>query len=255
MFYTLPLRGPILALIFALSFVGVSVAHELPTGLMEKVSPSVGALYKMEDGGNMSFLCSVTAVGKDGGSTVLLTAYHCVNKGVSYRVTFDGKTWHQARVWKIPGYEVDDKKYRRNFSDPEVDMAMFLVDGIDAPIVPLAQNSKMPVGSEFVNIGFPLGIAKIHYRGSIAGVYDRQGADQDGYVLLQAFGAPGSSGSSIIDAQTGEIKSVLVSGRGGRAGLPVIFATPINYRTYLKPVPTRQQKSVGGKDKGKEATP
>lgn len=228
-------------------------AGDRQTDLMAKASPAVGALYKMEDDGDMSFLCSVTAIGKHEKATVLLTAFHCVTKGVSYRVTFDGKAFHSARVWKIPGYEVDDKKYRRAYHEPQVDMAMYLVDNIDVPMLEIAEKAAMKPGQEIVTVGFPLGVAKVHYTGSVAGIFERPGSNDDGYQLLQVFGAPGSSGSSILSLETGKVVSVLVAGRQGRMGMPVIFATPIEYRKFLQEVPTGKEKQVGGKKEGADA--
>lgn len=238
------LTGALMGAFFMLAV--PAFAGDRHVDLMAKASPAVGALYKMEDDGDMSFLCSVTAIGHEDKATVLLTAFHCVTKGVSYRVTFDGKTYLAARVWKIPGYEVDDKKYRRAYHEPEVDMAMFLVDGADVPIMDLADAAHMEPGREIVTVGFPLGVAKVHYAGSVAGVFDRPGSNEDGYQLLQTFGAPGSSGSSILSLETGKIVSVLVSARQQRVGLPVIFATPIEYRRFLQEVPTGKEKQVGG---------
>lgn len=234
----------ILAAFVALCSYGVK-ADEKITDIFANVSKSVGALYKMEVGGDMSFLCSVTAIGKHEGATVFLTAFHCVNRGVSYRVTLDGQTFHAARVWKIPGYEADKQKYPRAYHEPETDMALFLSDTIDAPVVETADIANRVEGTDVVMVGFPLGVAKISYKGIVSGTFDRPGSEQDGYQLLQIFGSPGNSGSSVIDVNTGKVISVLVSARQARAGLPVIFATPIEYQKYLREVPTGKEKEVG----------
>ncbi len=233
------------ALLFAVAALAPASADERTTEIFAKVNKSVGALYKMEAEGDMSFLCSVTAIGKHEGATVFLTAFHCVTRGVSYRVTLDGNTFHAARVWKIPGYEADKEKYPRAYNDPETDMAMFLSDTIDAPAVELADAANRVVGADVVMVGFPLGVAKISYKGIISGKFDRPGSRDDGYQLLQIFGAPGNSGSAVIDVETGKAISVLVSARQRRVGLPVIFATPIEYQKYLREVPTGKEKQVG----------
>jgi len=214
--------------------------------LFAEAKKSTGALYKQHDDGSLQFLCSVTAIGKHEGATVLLTAYHCVNRGVSYRVTVDGENYKAARVWKIPGYAIDSEKFPRGYSEPRVDMAMFLSDTLDVPVSKVSEaGGRLSEGTPLAMMGFPLGQAKIAYSGQVAGYFDRPGNDNDGYQLLQIFGAPGSSGSAVRDATTGEIVSVLVSAVQGGAGLPVIFATPIDYSRYLKEVPTGKEKEVG----------
>ncbi len=207
-----------------------------------RLAPSVAALYSLSDGGNISFLCSATAVDREGDSLVLLTAYHCVKRGVSYLVNFGDNQFHPVRVWQLPSYEVNAVKHPRAYGQPQADMALFLMDngGDDKPLIPMAESSIVETGSSLAMVGLPLGLAKISYEGSVAGYFDRPGSDEDGYVLLQIFGAPGSSGSAVLDIASGEIIGVLVQARG-RTGLPVIFATPIDYIKYLIPVPTGQE--------------
>lgn len=233
------------AALLAAFFVLPAKADDALVSIFENASRSVGALYEKEDGGNMSFLCSVTAVDKHEGATVFLTAYHCVKRGISYSITLDGKSWEPARVWKIPGYEIDKRKYARAWHDPETDMALFLADGFDVPLISLSNAAGQKPGSGVVMIGFPLGVAKIAYQGIVSGYFNRPGAEQDGYQLLQIFGAPGSSGSAVIDVASGKVVSVLVSAKQSRAGLPVIFATPIEYQRYLREVPMGMETSVG----------
>lgn len=200
-----------------------------------EVSRAVAALYALESDGDMAYLCTTTAVGKTAeGSTIMLTAYHCVKKGVSYLVTFDGKQFHPARVWKIPHYELDRTKYPRAYGEPETDMALFLIEEpLDMRVMDMAANGSVPPGTRVVTVGYPLGVAKVRYEGIVSGYLDRPGDDSYNYILLQIFGAPGSSGSAVIDLVTGRVIGVLVAGKSGRAGLPVIFATPIDYRKHL----------------------
>lgn len=215
-----------------------------------EIQSSVGALYAQEEGGDMRFLCSATAVDRKGSQTVVLTAYHCLRKGVAYMINFGDHKMRALRVWKIPHYEVNAQKYPRKFNQPETDMALFLMDGTDVPIVPLAKTSEANPGSKVTMVGYPLGQAKISYEGTVAGRFDRPGADMDDYVLLQIFGAPGSSGSSVVNVDSGEVIAILVAAKQ-RAGLPVIFATPIEYMKFLKNVRPESEK----KDEKVNATP
>jgi V8-like Glu-specific endopeptidase len=209
---------------------------------MAEVSKSVGALYAQSESGDLSFNCSGTAVERKDSGIVFLTAYHCFTKGKSYMVSFDGRTFHHASVLSIPRYHVDDKKYSKKFGEPDTDMAMFLVQVQGVPIVPLGDDGKLAIGHRIVVVGYPLGVAKIGYEGIIAGRMNRPGSDWHGYLLLQSFGAPGSSGSSVVDRDTGTVIGILVGARQGFTGLPVIFATPISYRQYLMEVPGLDKK-------------
>lgn len=197
--------------------------------------PSVGALYAQEEGGDMRFLCSATAVDRKGDQTVILTAHHCVTKGVSYLINFGDNKLRAATVWKIPHYEVDKGKYPRKYNEPKTDMALFLMEGTDVPVVPIAKSSQLFLGSKIAMVGYPLGLSKISYEGIVAGRFNRVGSDQYDYLLLQIFGAPGSSGSAVISAKTREVIGILVSAKQTR-GLPVIFATPVEYMEHLMDV-------------------
>ena len=210
-----------------------------------KLKPSVGALYAQEQSGDLRFLCSATAIGREGKDTVILTAYHCMQRGVSYLVNFGDNTLRPLRVWKIPHYEVDSEKYPRRYGEPQTDAALLLMPGQDIPIAAVAATSNVETGARVAMVGYPLGVAKIAYEGGIAGRFDRIDADLQDYLLLQIFGAPGSSGSSVVSVETGEIVGVLVAAKSASVGLPVIFATPIEYLEHLMPVLPEKASEVG----------
>lgn len=225
----------------ALLLVPVPAVASSIEALFERISPSVGALYAQEADGALKFLCSITIVGKTATQTELLTANHCVQKDVSYLVTFDGRMFHSARVAKLPGEQIDPQKFRRQYNQPQTDAALFVVDSLLVPsVVPLGDDAGLVPGRSIVTVGFPLGATKIRYQGSIAGRYERPGSDINGYLILQIFGSPGSSGSAVIEEATGTVVGILVSGRQG-FGTPVIFATPVSYLKFLRSVP----KSLG----------
>lgn len=225
----------LLAVLWAAFFMGPAHAADL-VQTFAKIRPSVGALYAQTGSGDMKFLCSATAVAREGPDTVVLTAYHCMEKGVSYLINFGDNRLQPLTVWKIPHYEVDADKSPRLFNEPTTDAALLLMPGHDIPVVPLAVSSGLDPGARVAMVGYPLGVAKIAYEGGVAGRFDRKGNDLYDYLLLQIFGAPGSSGSSVIDVETGEVVAVLVAAKGGGVGLPVIFATPVEYLEYLAPI-------------------
>ncbi len=211
--------------------------REAIIGTVARVSQSVGALYAQQEGGDIRFLCSATAVAREGDATVILTAKHCLEKGVSYLINFGDNRLRSLNAWQVPHYEVDPGKYPRVYNEPQTDMALFLMPGTDIPLVNMAVTSKdLRPGAKVVMVGYPLGLSKISYEGIVAGRLNRLGSDYYDYLLLQIFGAPGSSGSAVINVETGKVIGVLVAGKGGVAGLPVIFATPIEYREHLMEV-------------------
>ena len=200
--------------------------------VFDDVSPSVGALYALSSEGNFDFLCSATAVEHRDGKTVILTAYHCLRKGVSYVINFGDNVLRPLTVWKVPHY-IADPDDERIYGEPETDMAFFVMDGTDVPLIPMADVDATQRGQPVAMVGYPLGVSKISYEGIVAGTFDRPGHDMADYTLLQIYGAPGSSGSSVIDVETGKVVAVLVAARDAGIGLPVIFATPISYRKWL----------------------
>lgn len=208
------------------------------TELFKQFSPSVGALYAQSGNGSLSFNCTITAVERTPEYVVLLSAWHCVSKDTAYLVTFDGRQFYPANVWMIPHEEVDAQKYPRSYGEPKTDMAFFKASlPIHIPVIPLGTDVGVEAGHRILVIGFPLGITKVRYEGIIAGRLERPGAETDGYLILQSFGAPGSSGTAIVNEATGRVIAVLVSGQSAGSGLPVIFATPIDYKRYLLEVP------------------
>lgn len=229
----------LLAAMIALLVVGIAPPAQSASieETFAKVSPAVGALYAQTASGSMEFLCTVTAVNKTEKHTEILTANHCVRKDVSYVVTFDGKMLHSARVFKVPAEDIDPQKYRRQYGQPTTDAALFVIDQVlDIPVVPLGNDADLSPGRSIVTVGYPLGVTKIRYMGIIAGRFERPGDGMDGYHILQIFGAPGSSGSAVIEEATGSVIGVLVAARQA-LGTPVIFATPISYLKFLRPVP------------------
>lgn len=211
-----------------------SFADQALKDAFKGIAPSVGALYTINDNGDLKFICTTTVVESESPEerAILLSAGHCAGNEAGYFVSFNGTKFHPARVWKLPK-DVHDRSYKRPFGEPKVDMAFFrLLEDVDVVPLQLGSTKEMEMGQDVVTVGFPLGVTKIGYEGTLAGKYNRP-TELKGYLMLQIFGAPGSSGSSIVDLESGRVVGVLVSGKQGRVGLPVLFATPIEYEKYL----------------------
>lgn len=223
-----------IAVMFVMSAKAAEPEQRSLEDVFQKVSPAVAALYAQKSDGSLQFLCSITATEKTPKRTLMLTAFHCVEKDVAYMVSFDGRRFYAARVWSVPRWKVNPEQHRRAFGTPDVDMAFFAVDEeLDVPVVTLGNDGAVRPGRKIVTVGYPLGVTKVSYNGIVSGRLERPGSSLDGYLTLQIFGSPGSSGSAVIDQDSGHVVGVLVSARQEFVGLPVIFATPINYREYL----------------------
>ncbi len=202
----------------------------------EEVSKSVGALYSMDSEGDMSFLCSATAIDRVHNRTVILTANHCTRSGVAYLINFGDNNFRSLSIWKIPHYEISKQRFPKRFNEPDTDMTLFLMEGMDVPVIKVDIKARLKTGEKVVMVGYPKGIAKISYEGIVSGYLDRPGSNEYGYLLLQIFGAPGSSGSSIISMNTGKVIGVLTAASTSR-GLPVMFASPTSLMNNLMIVP------------------
>ena len=234
-----------------------SFADENAIKALARISPAVGALYSQTMTGDLNFNCTVTAVDRTKeGWTVLLTAFHCVRKGTAYLVTFDGIKFYHARVWKIPQEEVDKVKYPRSYREPQTDMALFLIDETtEIPLIPIGDDAGVVPGNDIAVVGFPMGVTKVRYVGTTAGRIFKPGSDTSGYIILQVFGAPGNSGSAVVDMTSGKIVAVLVAGVQGGAGTAVILATPISYQKYLLDVDLEGKGNGVGKENNRTPVP
>jgi hypothetical protein len=193
------------------------VAHAEP-------GDAVGALYRKSFSNDLIFTCTVSALHQEGKDLVLLTANHCVDEKTShYFVTFNGLVFHTASLYKIP---------RQEPLDPAVDMALLKIPNLKTPVLGSLPTNKINIGDDISSVGFPLGSAKVFYKGYIAGRVDNAGSDIDKYLILQIFGAPGSSGTAVMHKETNKVIGVLVAAASS-FGTPVIFATPIEYIKYL----------------------
>ena len=207
-----------------------------PTVLAEpNLTDSIGALYRRSFDNSLQFTCTVSALFQEGPDIVLLTANHCVDETKRYyHVTFNGLQFHVAELYKIPRNKPDD---------PQVDMALLRVRGVVVKPLGIGHSVDTPLGMEIYTIGFPQGISKIMYKGYIGGKVDNISVNTHGYLILQIFGSSGSSGTAVLNTKDSSIMGVLVSGSSGSVGLPVLFATPIEYLKYLV-TPAEKRKMI-----------
>lgn len=174
------------------------------------------ALYG-EKGDVAHFLCTTTVIAKRPGAYLLLTAGHCVT----------GKDLPQDLKFYVSEQIVDQPVIGNANLQPvsvlkaensdKYDFALLELDSQkEYSVIPLADPDKAPqVEDKVYVVNFSLGVAKQVALGVVASdVIPNQGSEGDcapckGRYLVHLFGAPGASGSAVIDEKTHEIVGVV----------------------------------------------
>lgn len=174
-----PIR-PLLALASLLAFTGACFAQGSglsPEDLYEKVAPSVWLVETRDTDGKGSLGSAVVI-----GPTDLITNCHVVGKAEVIAVSHGGPRM-RARL-----------RYR----DPERDLCQLAVEGLDAPVVEIAEEASLRVGAKVYAIGNPSGLTLTLSDGLLSGLRrDRTGKLQA--VQMTVPISPGSSGGGLFD--------------------------------------------------------
>lgn len=186
-----------------------------------KALASVRALaIPMKEGEAAAYLQNICSVSSsDEGRHFWLTAAHCVEE--------DGLNYY------IDGDKVDVVK-----ADEVNDVAILHTARISAPALKLATVAPSYAEPAMV-IGYPLGADDVQVTvGVVSNPVSRiPGAElHQLFMMLQVLGAPGSSGSAVLNGR-GEVISIVQRGPGGgyspvMAG--VVFATLEQFRPYFE---------------------
>lgn len=110
---------------------------------------------------------------------------------------------------------------------PRTDLALFIIDGVRKPPLPLANFNQVEIGDEIYAVGNPAGLEGTFSQGLVSGIRKLEGKD-----LLQ-ISAPithGSSGGPILN-KSGKVIGVAVGGLGISGNLN--FAIPVSELTRL----------------------
>jgi S1-C subfamily serine protease len=171
--------------------------------------------------------CTVTSINE--GQRYWLTAAHCVDPSED-----EGPTIRAIRGEVITPVVVDTKQdiaiVQTGRGAPALKLAMH------PPTVPLP--GAKPRDSEVFVLGYPFGLPfLVNVRGQAAALAGVLGDDDPKpYALFNLTGAPGNSGSAILNSK-GEVVSVLQVG-WGRSWSPIVggavFAELDKYRRYFE---------------------
>lgn len=99
----------------------------------------------------------------------------------------------------------DEHRVIAKWIDPQHDLALLKVEGLDAPALPLAGAAQLAVGDDVYVAGNPKGFEGTFSRGIISGLRLREG-----YIQFDAPISPGSSGGPVVD-ERGRVVGVTVS--------------------------------------------
>lgn len=209
---------------------GIAVGPNAP--LIEKTYRSVVLLFQEDESGGMHMLCTATAykqvpnkpdVDAKFETYRMVSASHCVigkteadQKANKYYVTTDStgaKNFLPARLIESGDESVGD------------DFSIFEVETKEPfTITPLGSSSELKINSPVINVASPMGLGKQFFIGYVSDLkVDRPPLDAgvvkwDDALLIMIGSGPGSSGSSIVSVDSGNIVAFLVGGTGAEIG-------------------------------------
>ncbi|WP_448588284.1 Do family serine endopeptidase [Thermocrinis sp.] len=216
-----------------LRYVSLAQFEKELTELVERVSPSVVAIYSTQEvpGGEFPFffpfpqerrsLGSGVIISLKGDKFYILTNNHVVQGAKRIRVRFDPQTEKEGRL--VGG-------------DPKTDVAVVEVDtkGIENPqnrVAKLGDSDKVKVGQLVIAIGNPYGLERTVTTGVISALKRSIGiAQYESFIQTDAPINPGNSGGPLVNIQ-GEViginTAIVAEGQG------LGFAIPINLAQWV----------------------
>lgn len=189
---------------------GQTVTSVLPIGpdqYTEQVYRATGLLYAQDERGAMNMRCTVTAIEKEPGGYVFVTAAHCVGdddeekervkpEKVFFFITTDGAGSKEFMKAELIGagyqHESDDFALLRVHTDAVL------------PLVAIGDDVTDHIGQPILNVASPAGLGKQTFKGIVSSPrLDRPVVSGDinwtGAMMVQMAGVTGgSSGSAII---------------------------------------------------------
>lgn len=159
-----------------------SISKSLTTEqIVTKALPAVVTIRSGNSSGSGFFILS---------SGVIVTNRHVVgsNQSVSV-VTSKGETLQSRSV----------------FIHPTKDLALIKVDGVDFPVIPIADPALLKVGADVIAIGSPAGLQNTVTKGIVSSF--REGSSDGLVVQTDVAINPGNSGGPLLNA-SGEVVGV-----------------------------------------------
>lgn len=194
--------------------------------IASKVLPSVGELYiKYGPSASARFICSVSKIG----FSKFLTAGHCVSDlaYAKYTVKFDNNIASVSHITtgvkerpKAVRTEHPDKGAKNEEEEEEdIDFSEFNKEDwailhtekdINVPSLDINCHIDLQVGQSIVTAGFPFPAGKSFFQGYIASKEPLR-IDGGGSFFTDLKAASGSSGSPVIETDSGDIVGILVT--------------------------------------------
>jgi hypothetical protein len=165
------------------------------------------------------FTCTATVIARESEDTYLgLSAGHCID-------------WKEEQNYYV-GTTIEKEPVLHNINilksenDDRYDFVLFEFHSMkEFPAIPVSLKGGVPaLGTKLININFAMGVGKHYSRGEVTS----EPLDNDAFGAKQRFtanieGAPGASGSSVVDAETHEIVGLCEFGfNRGNLGMGVI---------------------------------
>lgn len=215
-----------------------------PREIAEKVMPSVVLLMMQDQHGQPLAMASGFVV-RDG---IVLTNFHAIEgAGSAYASLVDQKPkgdeetrpkegWRSApRIFSVKGVVA---------SDPEHDLVLLSVDGLEAAPLTVADSEQVAIGDEVYVVGNPQGLEGTFSAGIVSGI---RNVGEGSLLQITAPISPGSSGGPVLNTK-GEVIGVAVATFKG--GQNLNFAIPSQYLCALiaqqgPPKPLSQKAKAG----------
>jgi serine protease Do len=119
-------------------------------------------------------------------------------------------------------------------ADPETDLALIKIDGLNLPFAKLGDSSKLEQGEWVIALGSPFGLEQTMTAGIVSATSrDLRSGPYDNYIQTDASINPGNSGGPLVNMH-GEIvgiNTMIFSRSGGSEGIG--FAIPSNLATKV----------------------
>ena len=109
-------------------------------------------------------------------------------------------------------------------ADPNHDLALLKINGINAPPLSFPNNASVGVGDRVYDVGNPLGLEGTFTEGIVSGVRHSKGGDT--FIQISAPISPGSSGGPVLNSK-GQVIGVATGFFKG--GQNLNFAVPSSY--------------------------
>lgn len=215
--------GFVLATLFVLNVGAVSADPNL-------FAPVLNAVYKLQ---SPDYSCTATAIKTDGQVTYFLTARHCtmpVTLKNNKKTLLDTGTETNETVFQ-PGQTPIPVTLILRGENADHDWAILEGQYAAGAVLPLASVAHS-IGEKIIVAGYPYGVGPVVTEGVVSSGGLNTADLPSWYFAIYVYGAPGNSGSAVVDENTMTIIGILDAALGDGQGDPVlVLADPISDMT------------------------